>query len=136
MSSSSGKIACNMSLVISYLLLFPIISLFKKFLLILIFYFCSLSGTLINITRDLLTDYTFYFFLFLVAPGSSLLCVDFVWLLRVGLLPSCTVWASHCGGFSCFGARVLGAKASVVAAFGLSSGSSRALQVNSRAQSQ
>ena len=80
--------------------------------------------------------FTFYFFLFLVALGSSLLCVDFLWLWRVGLLPSCTVWASHCGGFSCFGAWVLGAKASVVAAFGLSSWSSQALQVNSRTQSQ
>ena len=32
----------------------------------------------------------------------------------------CGVWASHCGGFSCFGARSLGALASVVVAHGLS----------------
>ena len=36
--------------------------------------------------------------------------------------------ASHRGGFSCFGAQVLGAKASGVAAFGLRSCSSQALE--------
>ena len=32
----------------------------------------------------------------------------------------CSAWASHCGGFSCCGARALGAWASVVVAHGLS----------------
>ena len=31
----------------------------------------------------------------------------------------CGAWASHCGGFSCCGARALGARASVVVAHGL-----------------
>ena len=51
--------------------------------------------------------------------GSLLLC---------GLLSSCSVWASHCRGFSCCGARVLGIWASVVVAQGLSSFSSWALE--------
>ena len=32
---------------------------------------------------------------------------------------SCSAWASHCGGFSCCGARALGGQASVVVALGL-----------------
>ena len=32
----------------------------------------------------------------------------------------CGVWASHCGGFSCFGAQVLSERASVAMAQGLS----------------
>ena len=32
---------------------------------------------------------------------------------------SCGEWASHCGGFSCCGARALGSRASVVVARGL-----------------
>ena len=39
---------------------------------------------------------------------------------ELGLLP-CGARASHCGGFSCCGARALGARASVVVAHGLSS---------------
>ena len=38
----------------------------------------------------------------------------------------CSVWASHCGGFSCCGAWALGMWASVVVAHGLSSCGSRA----------
>ena len=33
----------------------------------------------------------------------------------------CGVWASHCGGFFCCGARALGTQASVVVSHGLSS---------------
>ena len=32
----------------------------------------------------------------------------FLSLQQVGLLPSCSVWASHCGGFSCCRAWALG----------------------------
>ena len=39
-----------------------------------------------------------------------------------------SAWASHCGGFSCCGARALGMQASVVVALGLSSCGSRALE--------
>ena len=42
---------------------------------------------------------------------------------------SCSEWASHCGGFSCCRAWALGAWASVVAAHGLSSCGSRALEL-------
>ena len=45
-----------------------------------------------------------------------------------GLLSSCGVQASHCGGFSCCKTRALGTLASVVAACGLSSCSSQALE--------
>ena len=38
-----------------------------------------------------------------------------------GLLSSCGVQTSHCGGFSCCGARAPGVRASVVAAPRLSS---------------
>ena len=40
----------------------------------------------------------------------------------------CGARASHCGGFSCCGARALSARASVVVACGLSSCDSRALE--------
>ena len=40
----------------------------------------------------------------------------------------CGARASHCGGFSCCGARALGMWASVVVACGLSSCGSRALE--------
>ena len=53
-----------------------------------------------------------FYYLFLVALGG----------LR------CGARASHCGGFSCCGARALGSWASVVVARGLSSYSSRALE--------
>ena len=46
----------------------------------------------------------------------------------VQVFSSCGERASHCGGFSCCGARTLGARASVVAACGLSSCGSRALE--------
>ena len=42
-------------------------------------------------------------------------------LVAGGLLSSCGVWASHCGGFSCCAARALGIQAPGAAAFGLSS---------------
>ena len=38
---------------------------------------------------------------------------------RVGPTLRCCAQASHCGGFSCCGARALGARASVVVARGL-----------------
>ena len=41
---------------------------------------------------------------------------------------SCGVWSSHCGGFSCCGARALGARALVVVALRLSSCGSWALE--------
>ena len=46
----------------------------------------------------------------------------------MGATLCCSVWSSHCGGFSCCGARALGSRASVVVALGLSSCGSRALE--------
>ena len=56
--------------------------------------------------------------------GSSLLHVGFLQLRRAGATLHCGAWASHCGGFSCCGARALGARASVVVARGLQSAGS------------
>ena len=50
-----------------------------------------------------------------------LLHTGFLWLWRAGATLRSGVRASHCGGFTCCGARALGAWASVVAAHGLSS---------------
>ena len=38
----------------------------------------------------------------------------FLQLRRAGATPHCCAQASHCGGFSCCGARALGTRASVV----------------------
>ena len=47
---------------------------------------------------------------------------------RSGATLRCGAWASHCGGFSCCGARALGTRASVVVVCGLSSCGLRALE--------
>ena len=46
-------------------------------------------------------------------------CVGFLQLWQVQAASRCTAWASHCSGFSCCGAQVLGHLGSVVAALGL-----------------
>ena len=53
--------------------------------------------------------------------GLLLLCAGFLQLWRAGATLRCGAWASHCGGFSCCGARALGTRASVVVARGLQS---------------
>ena len=68
-----------------------------------------------------------YLFLFSGCVESSLLRVGFL-LRRAGATLRCGARASHGGGFSCCGARALGAQASVVVAHGLSSCGSRALE--------
>ena len=68
--------------------------------------------------------YLFNFWLrwvFVAACGLSLVAAS-------GATLRCGAQASHYGGFSCWGARVLGAQASVVVAHGLSSCGSRALE--------
>ena len=60
--------------------------------------------------------------------GSLLLPAGFIQLRRAGAVLRCSVRASHCGGFSCCGARALGTRASVVVARGLSSCGLRALE--------
>ena len=59
--------------------------------------------------------------LFFGCVGSSLLHAGFLQLWRAGATLCCSAQSSHCGGFSCCGARALGVWASVVAACGLSS---------------
>ena len=48
-----------------------------------------------------------YLFVF-GCDGSSLLCVDFLELRRVGVTPHCGVQASRCNGVSHCGPRALG----------------------------
>ena len=61
-----------------------------------------------------------YLFIF-GCVGSSLLHTGFLQLRRAGSTLRCGAQASHCGGFSCCGARALGMWASVVVACGLTS---------------
>ena len=66
----------------------------------------------------------FFFWLrwvFVAAHRLSLVVVS-------GATPRCSARASHCCGLSCCGAWALGAQASVVAALGLSSCGTQALQ--------
>ena len=58
---------------------------------------------------------------FVAACGLSLVAAS-------GATLCCCAQASHCGGFSCCGARALGARASVVVTHGLSSCGSQALE--------
>ena len=69
----------------------------------------------------------FIYFLFLGCVGSLLLHAGFLWLRRAGATLCCGARASHCGGFSCWGAWALGARASIIVARRLSSCGSRAL---------
>ena len=55
----------------------------------------------------------------MAALGFLLLCKDFLWLWQTGVPLHCGAWSSHCGVFSCCGARTLGSQASVVVARGL-----------------
>ena len=59
--------------------------------------------------------------LFFGCIGSSLLRVGFLQLRRAGATLRCSARASHCSGFSCWGAQALGVRASVVVARGISS---------------
>ena len=68
------------------------------------------------------------FSFFFGCVGSSLLQAGFPYLRQVGATLRYGARASHCGGFSCCGARALGVWASVVVASGLSSCGSRALE--------
>ena len=71
----------------------------------------------------------FFYTLFIFGcVGSLLLRVGFHWLSPAGAALCCGAWASHCSGFSCCGTRAPGTRASVVAARGLSSCGSQALE--------
>ena len=60
----------------------------------------------------------FIYLLFLAVLGLCCCAQVFASLQRAGATPCCGAWASHCCGFSCFGAWALGVWASVVAAPG------------------
>ena len=78
-------------------------------------------------TNTTLFFFFFFFNLFIFCcVGSSLPPAGFLQLRWVGAPLRCGARASHCGGFSCCGARALGAWASVVVARGLSSCGSQA----------
>ena len=76
---------------------------------------------LIKCWRFYLFIYLFLFTYLFGCVGSSLLHMGFLQLHRAGATLRCGARASHCSGFSCCGARALGAQASVVVAHGLSS---------------
>ena len=71
--------------------------------------------------RGLVFFVCFFLYLFLFLAVLGLRCC-------VRAFSSCGELASHCGGFSCCGARALGAQASAVVARGLSSCGSWALE--------
>ena len=70
----------------------------------------------------------FFFLYFFGCAGSWLLHRLFSSCRKQGLFSSCSVWASHCSGFSWCEAWALGAWASVLGAHGLTSCSSWALE--------
>ena len=60
--------------------------------------------------------------LFLTVLGLHCCVLAFSICGQQGVLPSCSVGASCCGGFSCFGAQILGYVGSIIVAWGLHSG--------------
>ena len=88
-------------------------------------YFFFLVGEGNNIFECLLFIIA-YAFIF-GCTGSLLLCSGFLQLQWVGATLHCSVQASHCSGFSCCGAQILGTWASVFAAQGLNRCSAWAL---------
>ena len=71
----------------------------------------------------------FYLFIYLFLAVLGLCCCMWLSLVAVsGATLRCGAQASHCGGFSCCGARTVGSQASVVVAHGLSSCGSWALE--------
>ena len=75
-----------------------------------------------------LKDIFYYLFILFDRAGSSLLHAGFLWLWQIVTTLHCGLWASHCSGFSCRGAQILGTWASIIVAHGLSICSWRALE--------
>ena len=99
--------------------------------------FLTQSQHEINVTYFVICSIRIFFFkkylfilfiLFLGALGLHCCMRAFLQLRRVGATLPCGARASHCSGFSCCGARALGAQAAVVAARVLGSCGSRALE--------
>ena len=89
---------------------------------------CQCIEILLIFFNKFILLFYFIYLLFLAALGLHCCARAFLWLRRVGATLCCGSQASHCGGFSCCGARALGARASVVVARGLSSCGSWALE--------
>ena len=77
----------------------------------------ALTPPYMSCGHDLFLFVLFYFILFLAGLGLRCCARAFSSCDEWG---RCGVRASHCSGFSCCGAQVLGARASVVVAHGLS----------------
>lgn len=71
--------------------------------------FC-LSGNVL-VSLSLSKKWFIYLFIWFDCAGSSLQCEGFLWLRQWGATPRCGTW-THCGGFSCYRAQVLGSWAS------------------------
>ena len=101
---------------------------------------CQREGTLERVGTILFFLFFFLFFFlkdYIRWPSGIFFFLNtfiYLFLAALGLcccaraFSSCSVWASHCGGFSCCRSRALGAWASVIVARGLSSCGSRALE--------
>ena len=86
------------------------------------------EGKLIFLFYSLFIHLFLVFSSFLHSLANFVKFYLFIYLFLAALGLRCGVWASHCGGFSCRGARALGTWASVVVAHGLSSCGSWALE--------
>ena len=90
------------------------------------------SGEGVFLNPGLSQNPSFFFFfinLFIFGcVGSLLLRAGFLWLWRAGATLPCGARTFHCSGFSCCGARTLGARASEAMARGLSSCGLQALE--------
>ena len=80
------------------------------------------------LNRFLFVFNTFIYFIYFWLHWVFVAAHGFLYLRGAGAALSCGARASHCGGFSCCGARALGTWASVVVALRLSSCGLRALE--------
>ena len=64
---------------------------------------CSIAVFTKSNSKTRVTALVFFFFfkIYFSCGGSLLLCTGFLWLLRVGSILCCGVWASNWCGFSC-----------------------------------
>ena len=92
------------------------------FVVVLVFYL------LLRSVRTLILKVCVCGIFFFLSKYFSLFIYLSIYLFLAVLGLCCGAWASHCGGFSCCGARALGAWAPAVVAHGLSSCGLRALE--------
>ena len=80
------------------------------------FFFYQKDGMSTEVAQEII--FIFIYFLFLAVLGLCCCTQAFSSCSKPGLLSRCSLPASHCRGFSCWGAWARGAPASVVAAMG------------------